>query len=96
MVTALACTRPKDHGKPWQRWSSYKLAQVAHEEGISTSISPGSVNRLMKQERIKPWRYHLWQKSTDPKFVEKASPILDLYQKAPSLGKKRGARRMHR
>lgn len=90
-ITALACTKPRDHGKPWQRWSSSRLAQVAHEEGISPFISPSTIHRWMKKEKIKPWQYHLWQKPTDPKFVEKGSPILDLYEKAPVLEKKRGA-----
>src|SRR5262249_30247680 len=33
----------------------------------------------------KPWRYHSWQHSTDPQFVEKALPVLDLYAQAPAL-----------
>jgi transposase len=65
-VTALACSRPADHGKPWQRWSCGKLAQVAHEEGMSDSISRGTVCRWLREDRIKPWRYHSWQKPTDP------------------------------
>jgi hypothetical protein len=33
----------------------------------------------------KPWRYHSWQHSTDPQFIEKATPVLDLYAQAPAL-----------
>src|SRR5262249_54402719 len=32
--------------------------------------------------KIQPWQYHSWQKSTDPEFVAKAAPVLDLYQTA--------------
>ena len=39
----------------------------------------------MRQEQIKPWRYHSWQHSTDPQFVEKAVPVLDLSEQAPRL-----------
>jgi transposase len=84
-VTALACSKPKDHGKPWQRWSSGKLLQVIREEGMSDCLSRGSVIRWLREDKIKPWRYHLWQKSTDPRFVEKASAVLDIYEKAPDL-----------
>jgi hypothetical protein len=86
-VTALACSRPKDHGKPWQRWSSGKLLQVIREEGVSDCLSQGSIIRWLRQERIKPWRYHMWQKPTDPKFLEKATPVLDLYEQSARLAK---------
>ena len=81
-ITALACSSPRDHGHPWQRWSGEKLAQVAVEEKLVQAISPSHVRRLLRQEKIKPWRYHSWQKSTDPEFVTKAGAVLDLYQTA--------------
>lgn len=31
-ITALACSNPSDHGKPWKRWSGEKLAQTAIEK----------------------------------------------------------------
>ncbi len=40
---------------------------------------------LICTRSIKPWRYHSWQHSTDPQFVEKALPVLDLYAQAPRL-----------
>jgi transposase len=81
-ITALACSSPRDHDHPWQRWSGEKLAQVALEEKLVQAISPSHVRRLLRQEKIKPWRYHSWQKSTDPDFVAKAGAVLDLYQTA--------------
>jgi transposase len=84
-ITALACSKPSGHHKPWQRWSSGKLAQVAHEEGLSASVSASTIGRWLRQDKIKPWHYHLWQKSKDPHFVEKAAPVLALYEQAPHL-----------
>lgn len=84
-VTALACTKPRDHGKVWKRWSGEKLAQVAVEKGMVEAISPTTVRRWLSHDKIKPWRYHSWQKSTDPEFVTKATPVLDLYETAPEL-----------
>lgn len=81
-MTALACSSPRDHHHPWQRWSGEKLARVAIEEKLVPSISPSHVRRLLRQEKIKPWRYHSWQKSTDPDFIPKAGAVLDLYQTA--------------
>jgi hypothetical protein len=84
-VVALACSAPRQYGKPWQRWSGEKLAQVAVEQGIVTAIAPGTIRGWLRADKIKPWRYHSWQHSTDPQFVEKALPVLDLYAHAPAL-----------
>lgn len=84
-VVALACSAPRQYGKPWQRWSGEKLARVASELQIVESIAPSTIRTWLRQDKIKPWRYHSWQHSTDPRFVEKAVPVLDLYEQAPIL-----------
>jgi transposase len=68
-MTALACSAPREYGKPWRRWSGEKLAQVAVEQQIVTRLSPGTIRTWLRQDKIKPWRYHSWQHSTDPQFV---------------------------
>jgi hypothetical protein len=84
-IIALACSAPREHGKAWRRWSGEKLAEVAIEQQIVTSISPGTIRTWLRADKIKPWRYHSWQHSQDPQFVEKAAPVLDLYAQAPAL-----------
>jgi transposase len=84
-VIAVACSSPRDHGKVWAQWSAEKLAVVTVEKKIAKSISSSTIRRWLRADRIKPWRYHSWQKPTDPTFVEKASPILDLYERAAEL-----------
>jgi transposase len=84
-VVALACSAPRQYGKPWQRWSGEKLAQVAIEQQIVEGIAPGTIRTWLRQDKIKPWRYHAWQHSTAPQFVERALPVLDLYARAPKL-----------
>jgi hypothetical protein len=84
-VVALACSAPPQYGKPWQRWSGEKLAQVAVEQQIVAAIAPGTIRRWLRADKLKPWRYHSWQHSTDPQFIEKAVPVLDLYAQAPAL-----------
>ena len=84
-VVALACSAPRQYGKPWQRWSGEKLAQVAIEQQIVEHIAPSTIRTWLHHDKIKPWRYHSWQHSTDPQFVEKALPVLDLYGQAPAL-----------
>jgi len=74
-----------EHGKPWQRWSGEKLALVAVQKGIVDSISASTIRRWFDEDKLKPWQYHLWQKSNDPMFVQKATPVLDLYENASEL-----------
>jgi DDE superfamily endonuclease/homeodomain-containing protein len=84
-ITALACSAPRAHGKPWLRWSGETLAQGAVEQQIMEHISPGTIRTWLRADKIKPWRYHSWQHSTDPHLVDKATPVLDLYEHAQAL-----------
>jgi transposase len=84
-IVALACTNPAEQGKVWKRWSGEKLAQVAVEKEMVECISPSTVRCWLRKDKIKPWRYHSWQKPTDPQFVQKATAVLDLYEKAQEL-----------
>ena len=84
-IIALACSCPSLHSKPWMRWSGEKLALVAIEQGIVTSISASTIRTWLRKDKIKPWRYHSWQHSQDPQFVEKAEKVLDLYENAAEL-----------
>ncbi len=84
-IVALACSHPSAHVKVFKRWSAEKLRAVAIETGIVASISASSIRGWLREDKIKPWRYHSWQKSTDPQFVEKAGRVLDLYETAEEL-----------
>jgi len=88
-VTALACTLPQDSGRPLSRWSSAELAQRVKDSRIASSISAATIRRWLQEERIKPWQYRYWQKPTDPQFLEKATVVLRLYEKAADLARQR-------
>jgi transposase len=81
-MTALAWSAPRAYGKPWRRWSGEKLAQIAVAQQIVPRRSPGTLRTWLRQDQLKPWRYHSWQHSTDPQLVDKAGPVLDLYEHA--------------
>jgi hypothetical protein len=55
---------------------------------IVSHISASTVKRWLHADRIKPWQYRSWQQATDPRFLEKAIPILDLYGRAQELSRK--------
>lgn len=78
-LVALACTLPKDHGLELPRWSSADLQRTLLEHKITSEISARTVRRWLQHDKIKPWRFHSWQTSSDPQFVPKAERILELY-----------------
>jgi DDE superfamily endonuclease len=82
-VTALACTLPRDSGRPLSRWSAIELARTS-----SDAASSGASQAPRSSAGIKPWRYHSWQRPTDPRFLERAIPILTLYERAQTLARK--------
>lgn len=85
-VTALACSLPRQEGVPLSRWSRSELARrVAATSGLPP-VSASTVGRWLHAERIRPWRYRMWQHIQDPhRFLERARPVLRLYATAQAL-----------
>jgi hypothetical protein len=79
-IKALACELPSERGLPLSRWSRRDIAREAVRQGIVASISGATVWRWLKADAIKPWSFRSWLFPRDPDFLQKASPILDLYQ----------------
>jgi transposase len=85
-ATSLACSRPREKGKPLVRWSAAQIAQWLITLGVAACISASTVGRWLAQERIRPWRYHTWQHILDPEaFLARARPVLQLYERAQAL-----------
>jgi len=78
-VIALACALPAEHGVPLSRWSAQELAREAITRGICEQISGVTVWRWLSEDAIKPWQHRSWIFPRDPRFAQKANPILDLY-----------------
>jgi hypothetical protein len=76
----MACALPAEQGVPLSRWSADELAREAVTRGICEQISGVTVWRWLSQDAIKPWQHRSWIFPRDPRFAEKAGPILDLYQ----------------
>jgi hypothetical protein len=76
----MACALPAENGVPLARWSAAELAREAVTRGIVEQISGVTVWRWLSADAIKPWQHRSWIFPRDPRFAEKAGPILDLYQ----------------
>jgi DDE superfamily endonuclease len=78
-VKAIACELPKVHGLPLSRFSRAELHRLVVERGISEA-SASTIASWLAEDVIKPWQHRSWVFPTDPGFLEKAGPVLDLYQ----------------
>jgi hypothetical protein len=79
-IKAIACELPSKLGLPFSRFSHGDIAQEAIRQEIVASISGTTVWRWLSADAIKPWSFRSWIFPRDPHFLQKASPILDLYQ----------------
>ena len=78
-VKAIACALPKEHGLPLSRFSRAELHRLVVERGV-TGASAATIARWLREDALKPWQHRSWIFPTDPAFLEKAGPVLELYQ----------------
>jgi hypothetical protein len=78
-VKAIACELPKTHGVPLSRFSRSELHRFVVEQAVSEA-SASTIGRWLAEDAIKPWQQRSWIFPRDPNFLEKAGPILDLYE----------------
>ena len=76
----MACERPIQLGLPLSRFSIAEVRDWIVGEDLVEVVSLSTVWRWLHQDAIRPWFYHSWLFPRDPHFLEKASPVLDLYQ----------------
>lgn len=79
-VKALACELPHRLGLPLSRFSVQDIRQEVIAQGLVADISGTTIWRWLSSDALCPWRHRSWIFPRDPLFVQKAGPILDLYQ----------------
>jgi hypothetical protein len=70
---------PRTHGLPVSRFSRAELHRLVVERAL-TDASASTIARWLREDSLKPWQHRSWIFPTDPAFLEKAGPVLDLYQ----------------
>jgi len=78
LVKAAACELVHETQLPLSRLSTTDVATRV-VAALGKPISSTTVWRILAADAIKPWRYKYWIFPRDPRFAEKAGPILDLY-----------------
>jgi hypothetical protein len=78
-VKAVACELPRTEGVPLSRFSRAELHRLVVERGV-TDASAATIARWLAEDSLRPWQHRSWIFPTDPEFLERAGPVLDLYQ----------------
>ena len=78
-MKAIACELPRAHDLPLSRFSRAELHRLVIERGV-TDASPATIARWLREDALRPWQHRSWVFPTDPDFLAKAGPVLDLYQ----------------
>lgn len=78
-VKALACELPARLGLPLSRFSREELRRHVVAAGLVAEISGIAIWRWLHEDAIRSWSRRSWVFPRDPKFREKAAPVLDLY-----------------
>ena len=79
-VKAVACELPRDLGVALSRFSRAELHRLVIERGVCEA-SASTIARWLTQDAIRPWQHRSWIFPRDPRFLEKAGPVLDLYER---------------
>ncbi len=79
-VKAIACELPAALGVPLSRFSVRELAREAVARGLTTTLSPSTIQRWLSADVLRPWQHRSWIFPRDSDFEARAARVLDLYQ----------------
>jgi len=81
LVVALACERPAERVVPLRRYSLSELTVEVANRLPMEELAPSrtAIWRWLTYDALRPWRFRSWIFPRDPHFLERASPVLDLY-----------------
>ena len=81
-LVKLACELPEDHDRSLSLWTCAELARSLVLAGLVDAISPQSVQRLLADQKLRPWRVHHWLQPRTPRdqaFADKVTSLCQLY-----------------
>jgi len=73
-LRAILHQSPRAFGQPCSTWTLPRLAQVAHEQGLSVRrLSPETIRKALLRLEVRWRRAKLWITSPDPGYAHKKS-----------------------
>ena len=83
-IIRLACTKPVELGKSYEMWTNRSLTEYikenAPEDYNLSNISNGTVSKILRKSRIRPYKITYYEQKTDPDFDIKEREILHVYK----------------
>ena len=76
-----ACEQPEEAGRSLSQWDCAELARQLARDAVVTAISPQTVQRMLAEHRLKPWRHQVWLHPRAPRdaaFAEQVRAVADL------------------
>src|SRR5438045_2492569 len=73
---------PDNIGRSLSQWDCPELVRQLKADGIVETISPKTVERILRSHKLKPWRHHLWLSPGVPRdahFAHLVRALVDLY-----------------
>ena len=70
LIVMIACQNPSDHGIEASNWSLPKLKKTIIDNGVVTSISEASINRILNENKLKPHKNRYWLHSIEKAKIQ--------------------------
>jgi hypothetical protein len=81
-IIKVACERPDQVGCSLSQRDCPELARKLKADGVTQNISPATIRRILRSQKLKPWQHHLWLSATVPRdqhFAQLVHSLVDLY-----------------
>ncbi len=92
-VLALACTKPKEHGRAAELWTLSALAQhlrhTAKAAGHPSAahVVKSTVHAILRDAPLRPHKIKYYLERRDPEFERKMKEVLIVYREVAELGR---------
>ena len=70
-----ACELPEQAGRSLSQWDCAELARQLVIDEVVAAISPQTVQRILADNRLKPWRSHVWLHPRTPRDAAFAAQV---------------------
>jgi hypothetical protein len=77
-LVKLACELPDRVDRSLSLWTCAELARTMKRDQIVETISPQTVQRILADQKLKPWRVHHWMSAKVPRDAAFRAIVLNL------------------
>ena len=90
-ILSLACSKPLDHGYPYELWTQRLLAEHIRSHCLDkgfpelSKLSRGTVSKILGASNVKPHKISSYLAPIDPEFEPKSVVVLHTYKQVELL-----------